>query len=104
MANRVSFSPAAEADLLGLYRYVAERSGLELAGAYVERVHRHCMGFDVFPQRGQRQDAIRPGLRTTGFERRVLIAFHIDPPGSVIIDRILYGGRDLASAFEEDQA
>jgi toxin ParE1/3/4 len=35
-----------------------------------------------------------PGLRIIGFERRVAIAFHIDP-GRVTIDRILYGGRDL---------
>ena len=29
-----------------------------------------------------------------GFERRVTIAFHVEP-GTVTIDRILYGGRDL---------
>jgi len=32
----------------------------------------------------------------TGFERRVTIAFHITPE-KVVIDRILYGGRDLHS-------
>ena len=33
-----------------------------------------------------------------GFERRVTIAFHVEP-GTVTIDRILYGGRDLQRAF-----
>jgi hypothetical protein len=33
-------------------------------------------------------------LRVVGFERRVAIAFHIGS-GTVTVDRILYGGRDL---------
>ena len=39
-------------------------------------------------------------LYAPGFDRRVLIAFHITPE-LVVIDRILYGGRDLAKALTE---
>jgi toxin ParE1/3/4 len=41
---------------------------------------------------------LRPGLRVTGFERRVAIAFHV-AADTVVVDRILYGGRDLDGAF-----
>ena len=41
---------------------------------------------------------MRPGLRVVGFERRVLIAFHVQPD-AVVIDRILYGGRDVKRVF-----
>jgi toxin ParE1/3/4 len=47
-------------------------------------------------ERGTRRDDIRVGLRVVGFERRVTIAFHVDPK-RVTIDRILYGGRELNS-------
>ena len=36
----------------------------------------------------------------TGFERRVTIAFHIGDD-HVVIDRILYGGRDLEGSFDD---
>src|SRR4030088_3019101 len=52
----------------------------------------------MFPERGTRRDDLRPGLRVTGFERRVTIAFHVTAE-AVIIDRILYGGHDFAPAL-----
>ena len=36
--------------------------------------------------------------RIIGFERRGTIAFHCEE-NTVVIDRILYGGRDLGAAF-----
>ena len=34
---RVGFRPQAEADLFGLYRYIAEHSGEAVAGALIDR-------------------------------------------------------------------
>jgi toxin ParE1/3/4 len=96
--RRVLFSPEAESDLLHLYAYIADQSGHERAFAYTDRIMQHCMGFGAFPERGRPRENLRPGLRVTGFERRVAIAFHVTAE-TVIIDRILYGGRDLASAL-----
>lgn len=42
-----------------------------------------------------------PCIRTTGFERRVTIAFTV-AANAVTILRVLYGGRDLEAAFDED--
>lgn len=36
-----------------------------------------CMSLSEFPERGSRRDAVRPGLRILGFERRVVIAFSV---------------------------
>ena len=46
------------------------------------------------------RDDIRTGLRIIGFERRVSIAFHVET-ATVVINRILYGGRDVEKAFQE---
>ena len=48
----------------------------------------------------QQRDDLRPGLRTTIYRRRATVAFHITAT-QVVIDRILYGGRDLPALFEE---
>jgi toxin ParE1/3/4 len=48
----------------------------------------------TFPERGTRRDDVRPGLRGIGFGRRIPIAFHITA-GTIVVDRILYGGRSL---------
>src|SRR3989304_3826827 len=90
---KVGFRPRAEADLFGLYRYIAEEAGHEVAGAYVERIEAACMALETFPKRGTRRDDIRPGLRTIGFEQRATIVFQV-LEAAVIIVRIFYGGQD----------
>jgi toxin ParE1/3/4 len=96
--RRVVFSPEAAADLINLYEYVAARSGPLRAMGYIDRIEVYCAGFEFSAERGTRRDDLRPGLRIVGFERRVTIAFH-GTPSTVIIDRILYGGRDLQRAL-----
>lgn len=100
-ARSVVFAPEALADLLRLYEIVSEASSPERAYAYVESLRSHCSGFAEFPERGTRRDEVRPGLRTVGFQRRVTIAFHITAE-TVVIDRLLYGGRDAEALLRED--
>ena len=76
-----------------LYDWIAERSGNQVALDYVERLESYCNGFEISSQRGRRREDIRPGLRITGFERRVTIAFLVEPD-TVIILRLYYGGQD----------
>ncbi|MFI5022875.1 MAG: type II toxin-antitoxin system RelE/ParE family toxin [Alphaproteobacteria bacterium] len=94
----ISFRPLAEADLFGLYRYIAEEAGHEVAGAYIDRIEAACMALETFPERGTRRDDIRPGLRTMGFERRVTIVFQVKR-AEVVIVRIFYGGQDYERAL-----
>jgi toxin ParE1/3/4 len=96
----VSFRPRAEADLLGLYEYIAEQTGHETAGAYIDRIEKACMALEAFPRRGTRRDDIRPGLRTMGFEGRATIVFHVGTK-EVVIVRIFYGGQDFERALRE---
>jgi toxin ParE1/3/4 len=100
VAPRVVFSPEAATDLVQLYDYIAERSGPVRAIGYIDRIEAYCAGFEASPERGTRRDDLRPGLRIVGFERRVTIAFHTTPD-TVIIDRILYGGRDVRRALSQ---
>ena len=103
MEPEVVFAPEARDDILELYDYIAAQAGPERARSYTERIVFYCRGFSTFPRRGTRRDDLRPGLRVIGFERRVTIAFHVTAD-KVIIDRILYGGRDLGSALASDRS
>jgi toxin ParE1/3/4 len=99
--RNIVFAPEAEADLFNLYDYIAARSGAARAIGYINRIESYCLGFSHIGERGTKRDDLRPGLRIVGFERRVAIAFHVDPD-TVTIDRILYGGRDIGRALDVD--
>jgi toxin ParE1/3/4 len=47
----------------------------------------------AFPHRGRTRDDLRPGLRTIGFRRRVVIAFAVFEDAVTVVG-IFYGGRD----------
>ena len=96
--REVSFLPHAEADLLGLYKYIAEDSGHDVAGRHVERIETACAALETFPERGTRRDDIHRGLRTMGFERRATIVFPATST-EVVIARIFYGGQDHERAL-----
>lgn len=95
---RVTFRPQAEIDLFRIYRYIAAASGPAVAGTYVDRIEAACMALQAFPKRGRKQDSVRQGLRTIGFERRATISYRIIGSRVQII-RIFYGGQDLENAL-----
>lgn len=97
MTLQVVFRPQAEADLIGLYEYIAERSGFDIAGDYIGRIEEACMALATCPKRGTRRDDILRGLRAIGFERRVTIAFRVLQTEVEIVS-IAYAGRN----FEDD--
>ena len=49
---KISFRPLAEADLLGLYNYIARESGSDVAGTYIDRIEAACLALQRFPKRG----------------------------------------------------
>jgi toxin ParE1/3/4 len=95
------FLPSAEVDLFDLYRFIAAEAGRRRAEMYIERIQAACRALEVFPERGTRRDDLGAGMRTLGFEGRATIAFRTDG-AQVEIVRILYGGRDLGRAFDND--
>jgi toxin ParE1/3/4 len=102
MKYRVAFTRRAQADLRGLFDYLADRFGLRNAQRYVEQIEKACLSLSAFPNRGTERSDLRPGLRTMGFRHRVTIAFRVKGD-SVGILRILYGGRSAEVAFPNDQ-
>ena len=92
MNFQVIFRPNAERDLDEMEEYLALRFSPHNAARYVDRIIAACKSIGVAPYRGTRRDDIRPGVRTTGFEKRVTITFEVEAE-TVVILGIFYGGR-----------
>ena len=93
MTHKVVFRPSARSDLFAIYNYIEKESSAVRAGGYIDRIEAACMALSTVPERGIVRDAIGPGVRVVGFERRVSILFRVDEE-QVLILRVLYGGQD----------
>jgi len=98
---RVIFTPRAERHIDSLHAYITEHASESRADAYVARIVTFCNGLTTFPLRGLQRDDLLPGLRTTGFGRRITIAFVVTSD-AVLIEGIFYGGRDFEAAVREN--
>lgn len=99
MTHKVTIRPSAEADLDGLYEFVAKDSP-QNAVAFVRRIRAYWSDLSLFPERGSVHDDLEPGLRAVGFERRVAILFRV-LDNEVEVVRIVYGGRELSRLFKK---
>ncbi len=98
MTYQVIFAPEAEDQLDEMYRYIADAATAEIADRYISQIIDYCEGLAVYPIRGASRDDIRPGLRTTSFKKRTVIAFAITDD-VVLVLGIFHAGRDYESAL-----
>ena len=99
MPHRVVFSQQAKSDLANLERYIADAGSPDNAETYIKAIVAKCDGLAAAPYQGTGRDDFLPGLRTTGFRRRVTIAFRVSSE-TILIARILYGGRSLEKSLK----
>ena len=100
--RKVVLSPDAVADLANLYDWIADQASPDVALAYIGRLESHVMSFEVASERGTRRDHIREGLRTTGFERRLTIAFEVSADQVTILG-FFPGGRDWTAILGDGE-
>lgn len=90
---RVVFRREALQQLEDLYDFIADAGSPANAADFTESIVTFCEGLSDFPYRGVAREDLRPGLRTIGFRKRVVIAFAVLNETVAIIG-IFYGGRD----------
>ena len=100
MAYEVVFSPEAVTQIEELEAYLAGRFSGENAARYIQRLVASCLSLASAPHRGTRRDDLAPGIRTTGFERRVTIYFKLIETRVIVIG-IFYAGRDFTPSQEK---
>ena len=100
MAHTVVFTSEAEAQFTELYRYISRAASPEIAARFTDAIVTYCESLQNFPRRGLKRDDIRPGLRTTSFRKRVVIAFNVERERVNIIG-VFYGGQNYETKLGE---
>jgi toxin ParE1/3/4 len=90
-------------DLDRIYAIVAEASSPTTADRYDSRIRAFCERLEHGSERGTLRENVRPGLRVVGFQRRVTVAFVVEPERVVIL-RLFYGGANWADELARDDA
>lgn len=102
MLYSVVFTPEAEAQLVDLYGYIAVEASPEIAARFTDGIVTYCESLSTFPNRGDRREDIRPGLRVTSYRKRVAIAFDVDE-NRVNIIGVFYGGHDYEAVLSAEE-
>lgn len=102
MTRRILYSPRVREQLTDLYNWIADESGFpDRAESYITAILDYCDDLTAFPLIGTARDDLRPGLRTIGFGRRVMIAFAVTDE-TVDVLGIYYGGRNFENLIASD--
>lgn len=100
---KVIFTPEAAEALAELHHYIEEAASKTVAKRYVGEVVKFCESLGEFaPERGNRRDDLRPGLRVTNYKGRVVIAFAVELDQVAIIG-VFSGGQDYETILDEQQ-
>lgn len=90
MPYTVVYSRRALRDLERIEQYIEQDGRPANAKAFVQAIVAKCDRLAAAPHQGTRRDDMVPGLRTTGFRRRVTITFRLIGQ-TVLIAGIYYG-------------
>lgn len=92
MSYKLIFSPEAEQQIIELHTYITREGGQLNADRFTGELLDYLEGFTTFPERGNRRDDIRPGMRITHFRHRTIIAFAVTEEQTLIAG-IYHGGQ-----------
>jgi toxin ParE1/3/4 len=97
MRRRVVYTPEAEQQLDHLDDWISAKASSEAARTFIRAIMDHCEGILVFPLAGRDRGDVRPGMRTTTFKKRTLIAYAVDESVDEVVVSVLgvfSGGQD----------
>jgi len=94
----IRFAPEALEQLDSLEQYIAEAASSTVAAGYIDAIVSYCESLQSFPNRGTQRDDIQPGLRTTNYRGRTVIAFDVEGDQPTILG-VVYGGQDYETVL-----
>ncbi len=105
MTGRINYTPEAQQQLNALDDWITEKASRDVAQRFVMAILDCIDGILVFPRAGRARDDVRPGMRTTTFKKRTLIAYEVDgSSGELVVDvlGVFHGGQDWEAAFSDE--
>lgn len=89
MTGRINLTPEAEQHLHTLDDWITKNTDGDTAQRVVEAILDHIDSILVFPHAGRARDDIRPGMWTTTYKKRTLVAYEIDGSSEEFVVNIL---------------
>ena len=105
MTGRITYTPEPQQQLNELDDWITKSASAEIARRFVSAILDHIDGILVFPLAGRARDDVRPGMRTSTFKKRTLVAFEVDDSSGELVVNILgvfHGGQDWEAAIGQD--
>jgi len=105
MTGRIHYTPEAEQQLNSLDEWITENASADTARRFVTAILEHIDTILVFPLAGRSRDDVRPGMRTTTFKKRTLVAYEVDESSDEVVVNVLgvfHGGQDWEAALGGD--
>jgi toxin ParE1/3/4 len=105
MTGRINYTPEAQQQLNALDDWIAGKASREVAQRFVSAILDCIDGILVFPRAGRTRDDVRPGMRTTTFKKRTLIAYEVDESSGELVVNVLgvfHGGQDWEAALRDE--
>ena len=102
MTGRVQYTPEAERQLDEIDDWIASKATPDIAHRFVEAVLEHIEGIPALPFAGRARDDVRPGMRTTTYKKRTLVAYEVGgTPGELVITilGVFHGGQNWEAAL-----
>lgn len=105
MTGRINYTPEAQQQLNALDEWITEKASRDVAQHFVSAILDYIDGIVVFPLAGRARDDVRPGMRTTTFKKRTLIAYEVDESSGELVVNLLgvfHGGQDWEAALRDE--
>ena len=107
MTGRIHYTPEAEQQLNDLDDWITEKASADTARRFVRAIMERTDQILLFPLAGRDRDDVRPGMGTTTFKKRTLVAYEVDESSGELVVNILgvfHGGQDWETALRVDPA
>lgn len=99
--GRVIVRPLAQSDRDALWDRIADDQDEEAADHFLRKIYHRLNILGDHPLLGTARDDIKPGLRGSPVGRYILFFYPLDD--GIILSRVIFGGRDLANVYEDDE-
>lgn len=102
MTGRISLTPEAERQLNDLDDWIAANATADIARRFMSAILDHIDGILLFPHAGRARDDVRPGMRTSTYKKRTLVAHEVDESSGELVVNIVgvfHGGQNWEAAL-----
>lgn len=99
--------PRSQQQLDELDDWITNAASAEIARRFVSAILDHIDSILMFPLAGRTRDDVRPGMRTSTFKKRTLVAYEVVETSSEVMINILgvvHGGQQWESALGDDKS